>query len=238
MRARAGGWRAKAENCRGCLTRCCRAINIPACRRERQVRQANAPRQQTSVERELPVSRVQTGIMRNFVRPAEGDTECALRKCARGREYRSENREQCFHIPILVVWLGFVNGAVEPLWIVGERRVRNRERRGVRRNGTPIRCAEVGVCLNDVVQAADLRYREFEGVVRHKWCAQGGFTCQYRQHGNNAGGLRFKMSDGNISRAVLMTSVPTARKARENPYHDRIENGILTYTAAGREGII
>lgn len=52
----------------------------------------------------------------------------------------------------------------------------------------------------------------------------------------NAGGLRFKMFDGNISRAVLMTSVPTARKARENPYHDRIENGILTYTAAGREG--
>lgn len=33
-----------------------------------------------------------------------------------------------------------------------------------------------------------------------------------------------------------MTSVPLARKARENPYHDRIENGILTYTAAGREG--
>ncbi|HET7626518.1 MAG TPA: restriction endonuclease [Verrucomicrobiae bacterium] len=52
----------------------------------------------------------------------------------------------------------------------------------------------------------------------------------------NAGGLRFRMDNGDISRAVLMTSVPLARKAKENPYHDRIENGILTYTAAGREG--
>ena len=33
-----------------------------------------------------------------------------------------------------------------------------------------------------------------------------------------------------------MTSVPSARKAKENPYHDRIENDVLTYTAAGREG--
>jgi Restriction endonuclease len=52
----------------------------------------------------------------------------------------------------------------------------------------------------------------------------------------NAGGLRFCITDGNITGAVVMTSVPSARKARENPYHDRIENGILTYTAAGREG--
>ena len=52
----------------------------------------------------------------------------------------------------------------------------------------------------------------------------------------NAGGLRFRMAEDNITGAVLMTSVPSARKARENPYHDRIENGILTYTAAGREG--
>lgn len=51
-----------------------------------------------------------------------------------------------------------------------------------------------------------------------------------------AGGLRFRIADGKISHAVLMTSVPTIRKVRENPYHDRIENGILTYTAAGREG--
>lgn len=33
-----------------------------------------------------------------------------------------------------------------------------------------------------------------------------------------------------------MTSVPSARKAKENPYHDRIENDVLIYTAAGREG--
>lgn len=52
----------------------------------------------------------------------------------------------------------------------------------------------------------------------------------------NAGGLRFRMADGTVTGAVLMTSVRSARKARENPYHDRIENGILTYTAAGREG--
>jgi hypothetical protein len=52
----------------------------------------------------------------------------------------------------------------------------------------------------------------------------------------NAGGLRFRMQGGNIDHAVVMTSVPLARKAKENPYHDRIENGILTYTAAGREG--
>src|SRR6266566_3997524 len=39
----------------------------------------------------------------------------------------------------------------------------------------------------------------------------------------NAGGLRFRMVEDSIRRAVLMTSVPSARKARENPYHDRIE---------------
>jgi hypothetical protein len=43
------------------------------------------------------------------------------------------------------------------------------------------------------------------------------------------------MGNGGINLAVLMTSVPLARKAKENPYHDRIENGILTYTAAGRD---
>jgi hypothetical protein len=52
----------------------------------------------------------------------------------------------------------------------------------------------------------------------------------------NAGGLRFHMEKDSITHAVLMTSVPLARKSRENPYHDRIEGGILTYTAAGREG--
>jgi hypothetical protein len=33
-----------------------------------------------------------------------------------------------------------------------------------------------------------------------------------------------------------MTSVPNARQAKENPYHDRIEGDILVYTGAGREG--
>jgi hypothetical protein len=52
----------------------------------------------------------------------------------------------------------------------------------------------------------------------------------------NAGGLRFRMAEGSVTGAVLMTAVPAARKGKENPYHDRIENDILTYTAAGREG--
>ncbi len=33
-----------------------------------------------------------------------------------------------------------------------------------------------------------------------------------------------------------MTSVPDARREAENPYHDRTEGNILTYTGAGREG--
>jgi hypothetical protein len=52
----------------------------------------------------------------------------------------------------------------------------------------------------------------------------------------NAGGLRFRIVEDCVTRAALFTSVPLARKKSENPYHDRIENGILTYTAAGREG--
>jgi hypothetical protein len=35
---------------------------------------------------------------------------------------------------------------------------------------------------------------------------------------------------------VIMTSLPTARQASENPYHDRIESSTLVYTGAGREG--
>ena len=53
----------------------------------------------------------------------------------------------------------------------------------------------------------------------------------------NAGGIRPCIGDDDeIRRLVVMTSEPSARILRENPYHDRIENGILTYTAAGREG--
>jgi hypothetical protein len=53
----------------------------------------------------------------------------------------------------------------------------------------------------------------------------------------NAGGIRMSVSDnGTVRRAVILTSVPTARQLSENPYHDRIENDILVYTGAGREG--
>jgi HJR/Mrr/RecB family endonuclease len=53
----------------------------------------------------------------------------------------------------------------------------------------------------------------------------------------NAGGVRLSVSDdGSVRRAVILTSVPTARQLSENPYHDRIENNILVYTGAGREG--
>lgn len=52
----------------------------------------------------------------------------------------------------------------------------------------------------------------------------------------NAGGLRFRIAHGEVVRAALMTSEPVARKARENPYSDRIEEDVLIYTAAGRSG--
>jgi HJR/Mrr/RecB family endonuclease len=52
----------------------------------------------------------------------------------------------------------------------------------------------------------------------------------------NTGGLRFNIADGVVRRAGLFTAVPDAKKKIENPYHDRIENGVLIYTAAGREG--
>lgn len=42
--------------------------------------------------------------------------------------------------------------------------------------------------------------------------------------------------DGTVRRAAILTSDPTARQLSENPYHDRIENDILVYTGAGREG--
>jgi hypothetical protein len=53
----------------------------------------------------------------------------------------------------------------------------------------------------------------------------------------NAGGVRLNIgNDDVVRRTVIMTSVPTARKAKENPYHDRIEGDTLVYTGAGREG--
>lgn len=53
----------------------------------------------------------------------------------------------------------------------------------------------------------------------------------------NAGGIRPCIGDdGEIRRLVIMTSEPSARIRRENPYHDRVEGNVLVYTAAGREG--
>jgi hypothetical protein len=53
----------------------------------------------------------------------------------------------------------------------------------------------------------------------------------------NAGGIRPCIGKGGeLRRLVVMTSVPTARIASENPYHDRVEGSVLVYTAAGREG--
>lgn len=53
----------------------------------------------------------------------------------------------------------------------------------------------------------------------------------------NAGGVRVSLdAAGSVRRAVVLTSVPSAKTVRENPYHDRIEGDVLVYTGAGREG--
>src|SRR5262245_26851743 len=60
---------------------------------------------------------------------------------------------------------------------------------------------------------------------------------QYGLGVGNAGGVRLSLSeDGVPRRMVIMTSLPTARQASENPYHDRIEGTTLVYTGAGRVG--
>ena len=53
---------------------------------------------------------------------------------------------------------------------------------------------------------------------------------------SNAGGIRLLTENGNVTRAAIMTSLPGLHVAGENPYHDRMEDGILTYTAAGKMG--
>ncbi len=53
---------------------------------------------------------------------------------------------------------------------------------------------------------------------------------------SNAGGIRPLTENGDVTRAAIMTSVPGLHVVGENPYHDRMEGGILTYTAAGRMG--
>lgn len=53
---------------------------------------------------------------------------------------------------------------------------------------------------------------------------------------SNAGGIRLSILGGAVLRATIMTSDQSFHGARENPYHDRLEGGILTYTAAGKLG--
>lgn len=53
---------------------------------------------------------------------------------------------------------------------------------------------------------------------------------------SNAGGIRLSLRDKTVLRAAIMTSVQDLHGAGENPYHDRLEGGILTYTAAGKLG--
>ncbi len=53
----------------------------------------------------------------------------------------------------------------------------------------------------------------------------------------NAGGVRPNLNpDGSVRRLVLMTAIPEARVAAENPYHDRVEDDVLIYTGAGLQG--
>jgi hypothetical protein len=54
---------------------------------------------------------------------------------------------------------------------------------------------------------------------------------------SNAGGIRPALhANGAVKRAVIMISVQDLHGAGENPYHDRLEGDILTYTAAGKTG--
>lgn len=53
---------------------------------------------------------------------------------------------------------------------------------------------------------------------------------------SNAGGIRLSLRDKAVLRAAIMTAVQDFHGAGENPYHDRLEGGILTYTAAGKLG--
>ena len=53
----------------------------------------------------------------------------------------------------------------------------------------------------------------------------------------NTGGVRFKTdSTGRVERLAIFTALATARQLLENPYHDRLEGDVLTYTGAGRAG--
>ncbi len=53
---------------------------------------------------------------------------------------------------------------------------------------------------------------------------------------SNAGGIRLSTKGNAAMRAVIMTSVQDFHVSAENPYHDRLESDVLTYTAAGKSG--
>jgi HJR/Mrr/RecB family endonuclease len=53
---------------------------------------------------------------------------------------------------------------------------------------------------------------------------------------SNAGGIRLSLRDKAILRAIIMTSVQDLHGSGENPYQDRLEADVLTYTAAGKIG--
>src|ERR1700722_8835366 len=52
----------------------------------------------------------------------------------------------------------------------------------------------------------------------------------------NAGGIRLSLLGKAVLRAVITTSDQDFHGARENPYHDRLEGGVLTYAATGKLG--
>jgi len=53
---------------------------------------------------------------------------------------------------------------------------------------------------------------------------------------SNAGGIRVRIEADVVIRAAILTSTADFHAAGENPYHDRLEGEILTYTAAGKVG--
>src|SRR5579863_972769 len=53
---------------------------------------------------------------------------------------------------------------------------------------------------------------------------------------SNAGGIRLSIRDKIVRRAVIMTTVQDFHVKIENPYHDRFEGEVLSYTAGGRTG--
>jgi HJR/Mrr/RecB family endonuclease len=52
----------------------------------------------------------------------------------------------------------------------------------------------------------------------------------------NAGGIRLSIQDTVVVRVALIASLEGFHSTIENPYHDRLESEILTYTAAGKIG--